>query len=136
MLTWIVAGGVAVLALLVVVLAVALDPVPRRPRPELPWTGLPAPHELRDATFPLRFRGYDPETVDTWVVATAEAFGVLSEEAGPDAVSRARARLGAGTRRPDRRVPPPARGVSPGEGASSGEELEDRRGDGAGVLDR
>ncbi len=110
-------GAVAALLLAITVVVVAMLE-PALPdddvrRPARPVTG----DDLRAASLRLRWRGYDPATVDVMLAQAADAVDAARAEAAATAVDPPG-------------VPPTASSTAP-----SGEELEDAGTDGAGGLE-
>jgi hypothetical protein len=91
---WILAGVVATLMLVVVLVALAAERTEERPpRPAPPRWHLPTPEELAAPGFPLAVHGYDPDHVDAWVEGVRRAQAELLAALGPDAVAELRGRL-------------------------------------------
>ena len=110
---WVIAGLAAVLLTVTVVVVAMLEPaLPDDDvrRPARPVTG----DDLRAVRLPLRWRGYDPATVDVMLAQAADAVDGARDAARAEADAA----------------------LTAARTASSGEELEDAGADGAGGLDR
>lgn len=91
---WLLAAAVATAAAAVVLVAWFVErPDTLVGRDPLPSWRYPRVEDLVSPAFPIAWPGYSVDHVDAFVARVAAAFDVLSQEAGHDAVRRARARL-------------------------------------------